>query len=265
MILVPNFELIGTLKLIAKLKPTMMPGVPTLYNAMIRHPHISNFDLSSLEFCISGGAALPLEVKRGFEAICACNLVEGYGLCETLSGGHLQSPARRQGGLDRPAAAGHEDEHQVARGSAREMPLGEPGELCIAGPQVMSGYWNKPEDTAKASFVGAFLPHRRCRLHGRRRLHLHRRPHQGHDQRLGLQGLSAAHRRCACTSTRAVEEVTVVGVPDAYRGEAPKAFVKLKAGTDATAADLLALPQGEAVASIEMPPRSSSATSCRRP
>ena len=83
MILLPKFELIETLKLIGKLRPTMMPGVPTLFNAMVRHPHIKNFDISSLEFCISGGAALPVEVKRGFEAISGCSVVEGYGLSET--------------------------------------------------------------------------------------------------------------------------------------------------------------------------------------
>jgi len=83
MILLPRFELTEALKLITELKPTMMPGVPTLYNAMMQHARIRDFDLSSLEFCISGGAGLPLEVKRGFEAISGCKLTEGYGLSET--------------------------------------------------------------------------------------------------------------------------------------------------------------------------------------
>ena len=64
-----EFELGTTLKLIGKLRPTIMPGVPTLYNALLHHPKVAKFDLSSLEYCISGGAALPVEVKRGFEAI----------------------------------------------------------------------------------------------------------------------------------------------------------------------------------------------------
>ena len=71
-ILLPKFELIETLKLIGKLRPTVMPGVPTLFNAIMRHPHIGNFDISSLEFCFWGGAALPIEVKRGFEALSGC-------------------------------------------------------------------------------------------------------------------------------------------------------------------------------------------------
>ena len=99
LILLPRFELIEALKLITKLKPTMMPGVPTLYSAMIRHPHISNFDLTSLEFCISGGAALPVEVKRGFEAISGCKLTEGYGLSET-------SPVATCSPHDRPSKEG---------------------------------------------------------------------------------------------------------------------------------------------------------------
>ncbi len=103
MILLPKFELVATLKLIGKLRPTMMPGVPTLFNAMLRHPHIGNFDLSSLEYCISGGAALPIEVKRGFEAISGCGVVEGYGLSETSPVVSLQSGRGRQGRLDRPS------------------------------------------------------------------------------------------------------------------------------------------------------------------
>src|SRR4029078_4250468 len=83
MILLPKFELIKTLNLISKLRPRMIPGVPTLFNAIARYPHVKNFDLSSLEFCISGGAALPLDVRRSFEALCRCHLVEGYGLSET--------------------------------------------------------------------------------------------------------------------------------------------------------------------------------------
>ena len=109
MILLPKFELIETLKLIAKLRPTMMPGVPTLFNAMLRHPHIRNFDLSSLEYCISGGAALPIEVKRGFEAMSGCGVVEGYGLSETSPVATCNPIEAVEGRLDRPAAARHRD------------------------------------------------------------------------------------------------------------------------------------------------------------
>ena len=250
MILVPKFDLIGTLKLIAKLKPTMMPGVPTLYNAMIRHPHISNFDLGSLEFCISGGAALPLDVKRGFEAICACNLVEGYGLSET-------SPVAtcnplidgKEGSIGLPLP-GTEMSIRSLEDPAREMPLGEPGEICIAGPQVMSGYWNKPDDT-KASFVGRFF----------RTGDVGYMDEEGYifivdriKDMINASGFKVYPRRIedALYEHGAVEEVTVVGIPDPYRGEAPKAFVKLKAGADATATDLLHFLRGK-LSKLEIP------------
>ena len=91
MVLLPRFELIETLKLITKLKPKMMPGVPTLFNAMLQHPHIRDFDLTSLEFCISGGAGLPIEVKRGFETMCRLHADGRLRLERNLAGGGLQS------------------------------------------------------------------------------------------------------------------------------------------------------------------------------
>ena len=156
MILVPKFELIDTLKLIGKLRPRMMPVVPTLLNAMLRHPHIGNFDLSSLEYCLSGGAPLPLEVKRRFEALCGCSVVEGYGLSETSPVACCNLPEiEREGSIGLPLPATEisirslDDPHV-------EVAPGETGELCIAGPQVMTGYWQKPEET-EGSFVGRFF------------------------------------------------------------------------------------------------------------
>ena len=141
MILLPRFELIETLKLIGKLRPTMMPGVPTLFNAMLRHPHIRNFDLSSLEFCISGGAALPIEVKRGFEAMSGCALVEGYGLERNLAGGEPAIRIDRPPGKARSACRCPAPRSRIRslEDPTQEMPQGEPGEICIAGPQVMTG------------------------------------------------------------------------------------------------------------------------------
>ena len=83
LLLVPKFVLDDTLKLIAKRKPTVMPGVPTIYTAMLNHPKIKSFNLSSLKFCISGGAGLPVEIRTQFEKVAGCKLIEGYGLSET--------------------------------------------------------------------------------------------------------------------------------------------------------------------------------------
>jgi long-chain acyl-CoA synthetase len=237
-ILVPKFELIETLKLIDKLRPTVMPGVPTLFNAIVRHPRIKNFDLTSLEFCISGGAALPVEVKRAFENLCSCSLVEGYGLSET-------SPVATCNPLDREPKEGSiglplpatEISIRSLEDPEIEMPLGEAGEICIAGPQVMSGYWNKPEETA-ASFVGRFL----------RTGDVGFMDEEGFTfivdrikDMINASGFKVYPRRIedALYEHGAVAEVIVIGIPDTYRGEAPKAFVRLKEGMQATQAELL--------------------------
>jgi long-chain acyl-CoA synthetase len=238
MILLPRFELIEALKLITKLKPKMMPGVPTLYNAMMQHSRIRDFDLTSLEFCISGGAGLPIEVKRGFEAISGCKLTEGYGLSETspvaACNPHDRPPKEGSIGLPLP---GTEFSIRSLEDPSVEVERGEAGEICIAGPQVMAGYWNKPEETENA-FVGRFF----------------RTGDVGHMDEEGFifivdrikdminaSGFKVYPRRIedVLYEHPAVEEVTVIGIPDAYRGEAPKAFVKLKEGERATEAELL--------------------------
>ena len=250
MILLPKFELIETLKLIGKLRPTMMPGVPTLFNAMLRHPHIRNFDLSSLEYCISGGAALPIEVKRGFEAISGCGVVEGYGLSETspvVSCNPVEAVREGSIGLPLPAT---EISIRSLEDPTQEMPRGEPGEICIAGPQVMTGYWNKPQET-EGSFVGRYF----------RTGDIGYMDEDGYvfivdriKDMINASGFKVYPRRIedALYEHSAVAEVTVVGIPDEYRGEAPKAFVKLKEGKQATELELLQFLR-EKLSKIELP------------
>ena len=236
MILVPKFELIPTLKLIGKLRPTMMPGVPTLFNAMLRHPRAARFDLTSLEYCISGGAALPAEVKHGFEAITGSGVVEGYGLSETspvVTCNPVENGKEGSIGLPLPAT---EISIRSLDDPCREMPSGEPGEICVSGPQVMTGYWNKPQET-EAAFVGRYF----------RTGDVGYMDEDGYifivdriKDMINVSGFKVYPRRIedALYAHGAVAEVTVVGIPDDYRGEAPKAFVKLKEGAAATATEL---------------------------
>jgi long-chain acyl-CoA synthetase len=250
MILLPKFELVETLRLIDKLRPTMMPGVPTLFNAILRHPHVGNYDLSSLEYCISGGAALPLEVKRGFEAIAGSGLVEGYGLSETSPVACCNPVnAVREGSIGLPLPA-TEISIRSLDDPEREMPCGEPGEICIAGPQVMPGYWNKPKET-EASFVGRYF----------RTGDIGYMDEDGYifivdriKDMINASGFKIYPRRIedALYEHEAVAEVTVIGIPDEYRGEAPKAFVKLKEGKQATKAELLGFLR-EKLSKIELP------------
>ncbi len=250
MTLLPRFELEQTLAHIHKYRPSIFPGVPTLFNAMMRHPEIGAYDLSCLKFCISGGAALPVEVKRGFEKVSGCRVVEGYGLSETSPVATCNPVnATREGtiGLPLPAtrlAIRSLDDPTV------DMPIGEKGEVCIAGPQVMKGYWKRPEET-KAAMVGDFfrtgdvgvMDENGCisivdRI----------------KDMINCSGYKVYPRRIeeALYEHPAVAEATVIGVPDDYRGEAPKAFVKLRDGMNALEAELLA-HLGPRLSKIEMP------------
>ncbi|MGK2923140.1 MAG: long-chain-fatty-acid--CoA ligase [Methyloceanibacter sp.] len=250
MILMPKFELVEALKLIGKLRPTMMPGVPTLYQAMLRHPRIKRFDLSSLAFCISGGAALPLEVKRGFEALTGCNLVEGYGLSETSPVATCNPlDVTREGSIGLPLP-GTEISIRSLEDPAQEVARGEPGEICIAGPQVMTGYWKKPGETESA-FTGRFF----------RTGDVGYMDEEGFvfivdriKDMINAAGFKVYPRRVedALYEHSAVAECCVVGVPDAYRGEAPKAYVKLKEGSTATADELMAFLRPK-LSKLELP------------
>ncbi len=250
MILLPKFELISTLKLIGKLRPTVMPGVPTLFNAMLRHPRIKRFNLSSLEFCISGGAALPIEVKRGFEALTGCSLVEGYGLSETAPVATCNPlDVTKEGSIGLPLPA-TEISIRSLDDPAIEMPRGEAGEICIAGPQVMTGYWKQPAETESA-FVGRFF----------RTGDVGYMDEQGYvfivdriKDMINAAGFKVYPRRIedALHEHAAVAEVCVIGIPDNYRGEAPKAYVRLKEGADATAADLFAFIKPK-LSKLELP------------
>ncbi len=250
MILLPKFELIPTLKLIGRLRPTVMPGVPTLFNALLRHPRIKRFDLSSLEFCISGGAALPVEVKRGFEKLAGCTLVEGYGLSETspvVSCNPLDSSKEGSIGLPLP---GTETSIRSLDNPAEEMEGGQPGEICVAGPQVMTGYWKKPEETESA-FVGRFF----------RTGDVGYMDEDGYifivdriKDMINAAGFKVYPRRIedALYEHSAVAEACVVGVPDEYRGEAPKAFVRLREGREVTALELIAFLRPK-LSKLELP------------
>lgn len=251
MILMPKFELVDGLKTIDRTRPTILPGVPTLYNAMLNYPKLGSHDLSSLKFCISGGAALPIEVKRGFEALSGCTLVEGYGLSET-------SPVATCNPVDGPVKEGSIGipvpgtvvSIRSLDDPKQELALGEDGEICIAGPQVMKGYWEKPEENSNA-FVGKFF----------------RTGDVGHMDKEGFtyivdrlkdmincSGFKVYPRRIeeAIYEFPAVEEVTVVGISDDYRGEAPKAFIKLRDGHSASKDDILKFLEPK-ISKFEMP------------
>ncbi|MBI1650378.1 dicarboxylate--CoA ligase PimA [Hyphomicrobium sulfonivorans] len=250
-IIMPRFALDDALKLIDRTKPTIMPGVPTLFNAIMNHPKIASFDLSSLKFCLSGGAALPIEVKQRFEAITGCKVVEGYGLSEA-------SPVVACNPIDGPARAGSIGIPLVGttislrdlNNPELEVPLGEKGEICVKGPQVMKGYYKRPEDTA-AQMVGEYLRTGDVACMDADGFFYIK------DRIKDLiisSGFNVYPRRVeeALYEHPAVAEVTVIGIRDKKRGEAPKAFVRLKTDTTVTVAELMEHLQAR-ISKIELP------------
>ena len=251
LILMPRFELSDALKLIKSQKVTVLPGVPTLYNAMLNYPKLKADDLASLKFCISGGAPLPIEVKRGFEAASNCALVEGYGLSETspvATCNPVEGPAK-EGSIGIPVPQTIISIRAIDE-STKELDIGEDGEICIAGPQVMTGYWDKPEET-KDTFVGKYF----------------RTGDVGHmddegftfiidrlKDMINASGFKIYPRRIeeAIYEHPCVEEVTVVGIPDEYRGEAPKAYIKLKQGKAVTEDEIFEFLKPK-ISKLEMP------------
>jgi long-chain acyl-CoA synthetase len=251
LVIMPRFVLDDAMALITKTKPTVMPGVPTMFMAMLSHPKLKSFDLSSLKFCLSGGAPLPVEVKEKFEKLTGCKVVEGYGLSEaspSVTCNPLDGPVK-EGSIGQPLPGTIVSLRDLAD-PAREVPLGEKGEICIKGPQVMKGYWKRPEETAN-QFVGEYL----------RTGDVGVMDEEGFifivDRIKDLiicSGYNVYPRRIeeAIYEHPAVEEVTVIGIKDDYRGETPKAFIKLKAGATATKDDILKHLEPK-ISKIELP------------
>lgn len=234
----PRFELIAVLNDIKRKRPTLLPGVPTMFAAISHHPRIADYDLTSLKMCISGGAPLPLEVKQAFERLTGAKLVEGYGLTEA-------SPVVTCNplfGLNKPGSIGLPLPGTVVTVTDRENPdrvlaQGEPGEICVEGPQVMAGYWMRPQATREVI--------RRGRLHTGDVGYVDGDGYVFLIDRIkdlilcGGFNVYPRYVEDAIYQHPAVEEVTVVGVPDDYRGQSPKAFVKLKPGQALTESELL--------------------------
>ena len=250
-VIMPRFVLNDAMKLIDKTRPTVMPGVPTMFNAMLNHPRLASYDLSSLKYCVSGGAPLPIDVKQRFEKVTGCKLVEGYGLSEAspvVTGNPVDGPVK-EGSIGQPLPGTIVSLRDLADPS-KEVPLGERGEICVKGPQVMKGYWKRPEETA-AQFVGDYL----------RTGDVGTMDDDGFiyivDRIKDLiicSGYNVYPRRVeeAIHQHPAVEEVTVIGIRDDYRGEAPKAFIKLRSGMSATADDIRRHLEAK-LSKIEMP------------
>jgi len=238
-ILYPNPREIGAiLKLINKTKPSLFPGVPTMYIAILRHPKLAKYDLRSIRACISGAAPLPNEVRKQFEAATGGRLVEGYGLTEASPVTHcnpLNGVVKECIGIPFPDT----DAKVVdADDPTRDVPQGEVGELAVRGPQVMKGYWNKPEETRMVLRDGWLLTGDLAKMDADGYFYIVDRK----KDMILCSGFNVYPREVeeVLFMHPAVGEAAAIGVPDPYRGETVKAFVVLKPGRTATEADLIA-------------------------
>ncbi|HKF00073.1 MAG TPA: long-chain fatty acid--CoA ligase [Actinomycetes bacterium] len=248
-VLLPRFELGRVLDAIDQHHPTLFPGVPTMYVAI--NNAAEGHDLSSIKACVSGAAPLPIEVAEEFERLSGGRLVEGYGLSEASPVTHANPiyGKRKVGTVGMPLP------DTLARVTdpadpSRTMPIGEAGELAVKGPQVMRGYWNRPEETAQVLQDGWLLTGDMATM-----------DEEGYfaivDRKKDMiiaGGYNIYPREVeeVLYEHPKVMEAAVAGVPDAYLGEVVKAFVVLRPGQQATTEEIRAFAK-ERLARYKVP------------
>ncbi|MEK5077583.1 long-chain-fatty-acid--CoA ligase [Solibacillus sp. FSL W7-1436] len=236
MVLLPKFDAEQALKTIDKQKPTLFPGAPTMYIGLLNHPDLTKYDLSSIKACLSGSAALPLEVQEKFEELTGGRLVEGYGLTETSPVTHANPiwDHRINGSIGLPWP---NTEAVILRsGETEAMPAGEIGEIAVKGPQVMKGYWNRPEETAMAFSDGWFLTGDLGYMDEKGYFYVVDRK----KDMIIAGGFNIYPREVeeVLYEHEAIQECVVAGIPDPYRGETVKAYIVLKEGKSVTDKEL---------------------------
>jgi long-chain acyl-CoA synthetase len=247
--LLPRFDGRRALEVMARDRVTVFMGVPTMYSAMLAVPAEERPDTSSLRLCVSGGASLPVELLRAFEAQFGGAILEGYGLSETSPIASFNHPERER----KPGSIGtpiKDVQMRVVDEHDRDVPVGEVGEIVIKGPNIMKGYWGRPDATAEAMRGGWF--------------------HSGDLAKMDEDGCFFIVDRKKDMILRggynvypreveevlyehpAVAEAAVVAIPDATLGEEVGAAVALKAGAEASPEELRAFVK-ERVAAYKYP------------
>jgi long-chain acyl-CoA synthetase len=240
-VLIPNpRDTESMLKAIVKYKATYMPAVPTLYSALINFPDLKKYDLTSIKGCFSGGAPLPMETIRTFERLTGAQICEGYGLTESTPVTHINP----YGGTTKPGTIGLPIPNTEAKLTNvddynKEITTpGEPGEICLKGPQIMRGYINRPEETAitlkdgwlLTGDIGVFDEEGYFSVVDRKKDMIISGGFNIYPR--DVDELLFTHPK--------IREACVIGVPDARSGERIKAYVVLKEGQTATEEEIIA-------------------------
>ena len=233
--LLPRFDAAHALRIIADHRVTVFEGVPTMYVALLHQPDRADYDTSTLRLCISGGAALPVEVLRGFEEAFGCTVLEGYGLSETSPVASFNHPGRER----KPGSIGtpiRDVRMRAVDNEGHEVPQGEVGEIAILGPNVMKGYWLRPEATAEAIRDGWFHTGDLARVDEDGYFYIVDR-----KKDLIIRGGYNVYPREieeVLYEHPAVAEAAVIGLPHPALGEEVGAAVALKPGAASTAEEL---------------------------
>ncbi|CAN5800285.1 long-chain fatty acid--CoA ligase [soil metagenome] len=240
LILLPRFEIDMALKAISKEKPTLFPGVPRMYIALNQDARTPKHDLASLKACISGAAPLPMAVAKRFEQITGgAKVVEGYGLseCSPVTHANPLVGERKEGFIGMPLPDTDVKLTDLDEPD-REVPQGERGEMCIRGPQVMLGYWNRPDETGLV-IRGRWLHTGDVAI----------MDEQGYFQIVDrikdmilVSGFNVYPTEIEAELYRhpKILKCAVAGVPDDTTGERVKAYIVLKPGETATAEEIVA-------------------------
>jgi long-chain acyl-CoA synthetase len=249
--LLPRFDAGKALDIIARDRVTIFEGVPTMYAGMLHHPAADSADTTSLRVCVSGGAAMPVEILRGFEEKFGCMILEGYGLSETspvASFNHPHRP-RKAGSIGTPVEG---VEMRLVSDAGGPVPAGEVGEIAIRGHNVMKGYWGKPAATTEAIPDGWFRTGDLARVDEDGYYYIVDRK----KEMIIRGGYNVYPREIeeALHEHPAVAEVAVIGMPHAELGEEVGAAVALKPGAEASPAELQQFVK-ERVAAYKYPRR----------
>ena len=239
LLLLPRFDIDQALATIKQYRPTYFPGAPTLYTALINHPKAEEMGVRDLVYCNSGSAPLPLEVLHKFAQTTNAIFTEGYGLSEASPVTH-SNPAF---GPKKPGTVGipfPDTECRIVdlETGAREVAVGEAGELVIRGPQVMKGYWNRPDETASQLRDGWLYTGDIVSVDEDGYFTILERK----KDMIIASGFNVypGDVEDVLYSNPKVLEAAVIGIPDAYRGETVKAYVVLKPGEEATDKEIIA-------------------------
>lgn len=238
LILVPKFDVENVVKVIEQTKPTIFPGVPTMFISLLKYSQEKQVDLSYLKTCTSGSAPLPLEVLQQFNQTSQTNVAEGYGLSEASPVTH-RNPIK---GLQKPGSIGipipNTDAKIVDLANGLDtMQIEEVGELVIKGPQIMKGYWNMPEETSNVLRDGWLYTGDLAKMDedgffyivGRRKEMIIASGYNVYP--IEVENVIYTHPK--------ILEAAVIGIPDKYRGETVKAVVVLKENVQMTGEELI--------------------------